>query len=88
MVYCYLNTVSYCFRSCLNLLLFEEHFVACGGYNESVLVWDVRSPAKVLYEVSTGNCILKDIGYHAKSKTLLPLVECTYVDRNFTCLNF
>ena len=63
------------------IIFFEEHFVACGGRNESVLLWDVRSPAKVLYEISTGNCVVNDIGYHEKSRTLLPLVECMYVDR-------
>ena len=66
-------------------------FIATGGSDEAVTIWDVRRMCNVndgssakpgaLYEMSTGNNTVHELAWNESSLTLFAITDCTYVDR-------
>eukprot|EP01084_Bolivina_argentea_P079283 143825_1 len=61
-------------------------FIASGGNDEAISIWDIRKVNKntnnsSLYEISTGNTCVMQIIWHKGSQSLFARVDCSYIDR-------
>ncbi len=53
-----------------------------GGRDEIVRAWDTRHTKAALYELSAGTLVVRDLGWHDASQTLLVVGENMNQDRN------
>eukprot|EP01083_Nonionella_stella_P230394 814472_1 len=75
----------HCLNSCVGFNVSGNSFIASGGNDECVTVWDIRNVnAKrngALYEISTGNNNVDGIVWHESSNSLFAMTDCLYIDR-------
>eukprot|EP01084_Bolivina_argentea_P237052 398493_1 len=68
-------------NSCVAFNVSGNVFIASGGGDEAVTIWDIRKVDGALYEISTGNNNVNQIIWHENSQSLFISTECEYVDR-------
>jgi len=69
-------------NSCMGMNVAGNAFLATGGSDECVTVWDLRQMKRALYEISTGNNTVRQILFHEASQSLFVATDCLYVDRH------
>merc|ERR1712032_1617125 len=81
-------------RTALGFKVGGLNFLAMGGDDEAVTIWDVRggsgnlAASKALYQLSSGNTSIQQLAFHADSQSLIAAIfnsRCTMGGNYGTC---